>query len=37
MKLTEDALASRFNHFKIKVGQNQEDDLYHGKLIHLIV
>jgi L-fuconate dehydratase len=36
-KLTKDALNQGFNHFKMKVGADREDDLRRGKLIRSII
>lgn len=36
-KLTKDALNQGFNHFKMKVGADKEDDLRRGKLIRSII
>jgi L-fuconate dehydratase len=36
-RLTKEALAHGFNHFKIKVGANQADDLRRGKLIRSLI
>jgi L-fuconate dehydratase len=36
-RLTKDALAHGFNHFKIKVGADQADDLRRGKLIRSLI
>lgn len=36
-RLTKEALAHGFNHFKIKVGADQEDDLRRGKLIRSLI
>ncbi|KAK2464512.1 hypothetical protein APHAL10511_003491 [Amanita phalloides] len=36
-RLTKEALAGGFNHFKMKVGANVEDDLRRGKLIRSII
>jgi len=36
-RLTKEALAAGFNHFKMKVGANVDDDLRRGKLIRSII
>jgi L-fuconate dehydratase len=36
-RLTKEALAAGFNHFKMKVGANVEDDLRRGSLIRSII
>ncbi|KII87803.1 hypothetical protein PLICRDRAFT_42306 [Plicaturopsis crispa FD-325 SS-3] len=36
-RLTKEAVAAGFNHFKMKVGANQADDLRRGKLIRSII
>jgi L-fuconate dehydratase len=36
-RLTKEALAHGFNHFKIKVGADQADDLRRGKLIRSLI
>jgi len=35
--LTKEAVASGFNHFKMKVGANLEDDIRRGKIIRSII
>ncbi|KAF8333299.1 mandelate racemase/muconate lactonizing enzyme [Amanita rubescens] len=37
VRLTREAIAGGFNHFKMKVGANVEDDLRRGKLIRSII
>lgn len=37
VRLTKEAIAGGFNHFKMKVGANVEDDLRRGKLIRSII
>lgn len=36
-RLTKEAVSAGFNHFKMKVGQNVEDDLRRGKIIRSII
>ncbi|KAG9044529.1 hypothetical protein FS837_007984 [Tulasnella sp. UAMH 9824] len=36
-RLTKEAVAAGFNHFKMKVGQNVEDDLRRGRIIRSII
>jgi len=36
-RLTKEALIAGFNHFKMKVGANVDDDLRRGKLIRSII
>jgi len=36
-RLTKEAVAKGFTHFKMKVGANPEDDLRRGKLIRSII
>ncbi|TFY70322.1 hypothetical protein EVG20_g2682 [Dentipellis fragilis] len=37
VRLTKEAIAAGFNHFKMKVGANREDDLRRGKLIRSLI